>query len=95
MMFTLLRPAADVAVLRMTDQEIDEDGELAYNAETLEWWAELDGQERIVVKHVFEGDLPDLLISFAAEDEVCYNYAVQISGEDGTLFLMPLLPSNG
>ena len=95
MMFTLLQPAEDVAVMRMYDQEIDEDGNLGYNADTLEWWAALDSQERIVVKHVFEGDMPDLLISFAGDDETTCNYAVTISGEDGELELLPLLPSNG
>ena len=94
-MFTLLRPATDVAVMHMYDQEIDEDGNLGYNAVTLEWWAELDGQTRIVVKHVFEGDMPDLMITFIAEDGNGYNYAVQLSGEDGSLELWTLQPSNG
>ena len=95
LMFTLLRPATDVAVMHMYDQEIDEEGYLGYNATTLEWWAELDSQTRIVVKHVFEGDLPDLCFSFLAEDGTRYDFAVQISGMDGELELLPLLPSNG
>ena len=94
-MFTLLRPATDVAVLAMFDQEFDEEGNLGYNADALEWWAELDSQERIVVKHVFQGDLPDLSVSFLAEDGTRYDLAVEISGESGQLILVPLLPSNG
>ena len=94
-LFTLLRPATDIAVLSMFNQEIDEEGNLGYNADALDWWAELDSQERIVVKHVFEGDLPDLCISFLAEDGTRYDFAVQISGMDGELELLPLLPSNG
>ena len=94
-MFTLLRPATDIAVLIMFNQEIDEEGNLGYNADALDWWPELDSQERIVVKHVFEGDLPDLCFSFLAEDGTRYDFAVQISGMDGELELLPLLPSNG
>ena len=95
MMFTLLRPATDIAVLKMFDQEIDEDGNLGYNGDVLEWWPELDSQERIVVTHVFQGDLPDLAFSFLAEDGTRYDFAVQISGADGELILWPLLPSEG
>ena len=95
MMITFLRPAEDVAVLKMYDQEIDDEGNLGYNGEVLEWWEQLDSQERIVVIHVFEGDLPDLAISFIGEDGTNYHFAVQISGEDGKPILWPLLPSMG
>lgn len=95
MMFTLLRPATDVGVLTMFDQEIDDDGNLGYNGDTLEWWPELDSMERIVVTHVFQGDLPDLAFSFLGEDGTRYDFAVDISGEDGELVLWPLLPSEG
>lgn len=94
-MFTLLRPATDIAVMKMFNQRIDEEGNLLYNADALEWWAELDSQEHIVVTHVFEGDMPDLGIGFIAEDGTSMNFAVEISGEDGELILIPLLPSNG
>ena len=94
-MFTLLRPATDIAVMRMFDQRFDEDGEMLYNADALEWWAELDSREHIVVKHVFEGDLPDLGIGFIAEDGTSMNFAAEISGADGQLILVPLPPSNG
>jgi len=96
MIFTLLRPAADVAVMTLYDQEIDEEGNLGFCGDTLEWWERLDSQERIVVKHVFEGDLPDLGIFFILEDDGTErDFAVEISGEDGGLFLTPLPPSNG
>ena len=95
LMFTLLRPATDIAVMAMFNQEIDEEGNLKYKIDVLEWWEELDSQEHIAVKHVFEGDLPDLSISFLAEDGTRYDFAVQISGVDGEPELMPLLPSNG
>ena len=94
-MFTLLRPATDVAVLAMYDQEFDEDGNLGYSADVLGWWAELDSQERIVVKHVFRGDLPDLSVSFLAEDGTRYDLAVEISSKSGQLILVPLPPTNG
>ena len=55
----------------------------------------LDSQERIVVTHVFEGDLPDLGIHFVNEDEIEVDFAVEISGEDGALILTPLPASNG
>ena len=94
-MFTFLRPVRDVGVMVMFDQEFDEDGNLGYNADALGWWAELDSQEHIVVKHVFRGDLPDLSVSFLAEDGTRYDLAVEISGKSGQLILVPLLPSNG
>ncbi len=95
MMFTFLRPVLDVAVMGIFDQTIGSDGELYYNADTIEWWPELDSQNRIVVKRVFDGDLPNLVISFAMEDGTGYDFAVDISGENGELYLWRLLPSMG
>lgn len=95
MMFTLLRPATDIGLLQMFDQYLDEEGELCYNGTTIEWWEAMDSQERIVVTHVFEGELPDLCFSFLGEDETRYDFAVDISGGDGQLYLWPLVPSNG
>ena len=48
-----------------------------------------------MVKHVFRGDLPELSVSFLAEDGTRYDLAVEISGKSGQLILVPLLPSNG
>ena len=95
MMFTLLRPAKDIALMKMFNQAFDEDGNLGYDGDTIEWWAELDSRTQIVYTHVFEGDYPDLSFSFIGEDEIPYNFAVEISGESGDLILTPLLPSNG
>ena len=95
MMFTFLRPVKDVAVMEMSDQRIDEDGNLGYNGSTLEWWAELDSLERIVVTRVFEGDLPDLSVNFITEDGTGYDFAVQMSGYDGELELLRLAAPNG
>ena len=69
LMFTFLRPVRDVGVMVMFDQEFDEEGDMGYNADCVEWWETLDSQERIVVTHVFEGDLPDLGISFIGVDD--------------------------
>ena len=49
-----------------------------------------------MVTHVFEGDLPDLGISFiGVDDETQYDFAVDMSGYDGELYLMQLPQSNG
>ena len=95
MMFTFLRPVKDIAVMEMEDQQFDEDGNLGYNGVTLQWWPELDSQERIVVTRVFEGDMPDLSISFMTEDEIRYEFAVAISGADGALELLSLPTGEG
>ena len=96
LMFTFLRPVRDVGVMVMFDQEFDEEGDMGYNADCVEWWETLDSQERIVVTHVFEGDLPDLGISFiGVDDETQYDFAVDMSGYDGELYLMQLPQSNG
>ena len=95
-MFTFLRPVRDVGVMVMFDQEFDEEGNMGYNADCVEWWETLDSQERIVVTHVFQGDLPDLGISFiGVDDETQYDFAVDMSGYDGELYLMRLPQSNG
>ena len=73
----------------------DEDGNLGYNGVTLEWWPELDSQERIVVTRVFEGDMPDLSIGFIAEDETRYEFAVTISGADGAPQLLEVPAGEG
>lgn len=95
MMFTFLRPVKDIAVMEMENQEIDEKGNLGYNGVALQWWPELDSQERIVVTRVFEGDMPDLAISFMTEDETRYEFAVTLSGADGALELLPLQAGEG
>ena len=94
-MFTFLRPAKDIAVMEMENQHFDEDGNLGYNGVTLEWWPELDSQERIVVTRVFEGDMPDLSIGFIAEDETRYEFAVTISGADGAPELLEVPAGEG
>ena len=95
MMVTFLRPAADIAVMTMTDLKTDEEGSLLYTGNTLEWWEELDSQERILIRHVFEGDLPELSVSFIGEDGTGYAFGIQLSGADGEPELIPLLPPNG
>ena len=95
MMFTFLRPVKDIAVMEMENQQFDEEGNLGYNGVTLEWWPELDSQERIVVKRVFEGDMPDLSIGFMTEDEFRYEFAVTISGADGALELLQIPAGEG
>lgn len=95
MMFTFLRPVKDIAVMEMEDLKFDEEGNLGYNGVTLQWWPELDSQERIVVTRVFEGDMPDLSISFMTEDETRYEFAVAISGADGALELLPVPAGEG
>ena len=95
MMFTLLRPATDVAVLALEDQEINDEGSMAYSCTALGTWDELDSQEHIAVKHVFEGDLPELMITFTAEDGTLHELAVDISGADGELILWAMEPGEG
>ena len=95
MMFTFLRPVRDVAVMELENQRFDEEGNFAYNGVSLEWWPELDSQERIVVTRVFEGDMPDLSIGFVTEDEIRYEFAVTISGADGELELMEVPAGEG
>ena len=95
MMFTFLRPARNIAVMKLFDQEFDEEGNFGYSADTLEWWEEMDSQERIVVTYVFEGDLPELSLSFQSDDGEWYNLAVEISGADGVLDFSELDLSNG
>ena len=94
-MLTLLRPARDVAVMQMYNQGFDDDGTFGYDGDTLEWWEAVDSRTQIVVRHVFEGDLPELSISFIGEDDTPYNFAVEISGGNGELILTPLEPTNG
>lgn len=95
MMFTFLRPVTDVAVIEMENQQFDEDGGLSYSGAALEWWPELDSQERIVVTRVFEGDMPDLAIAFVTEDETRHEFAVTISGADGELELLEMQAGEG
>ncbi len=95
MMFTFLRPAKDVAVTKLENQQFDENGEFICSGVSLDWWPELDSLQRVVVTYVFEGDLPELSISFAAENEIRYEYAVMISGADGELDFMEIPAGEG
>ena len=88
-LFTFLRPVKEVEVLSLYDQEIDEYGELGFRSKPLARWEQIDSGFCIVVKYVFEGDLPELAITFLTEDNIGYTLSVEISGEDGAIDLLP------
>ena len=93
---TFLRPVRDAAIMKMYDQEINEEGVLCYNGTTLEWWEFLDSRSSVAITHIFEGDMPELSVSFiGAEDEISYHFAIQLSGADGQPELIPLPASEG
>ena len=87
MMFMFLAPVTDFEVMGLSNVEVSEEGELIYDGQILEIVDACAPGDRFAVTRVFEGDLPNLAISFVDEEGKGRTYTVQISGADGELIL--------
>ena len=96
-MLTLLRPARDVAVMQMYDPgDLTTKEPSDTTGDTLEWWAAVDSRTQIVVKHMFEGDLPELSISFIARATTrLITLPSRSAAGTEKMILTPLEPLNG
>ena len=81
-LFTARRPVSDFQVLAL---DMNEDYE--FEAETVSSLGELTPDAPLRVSLSFYGDIPNNGISFVDEDGTLCRYAVDMSGEDGSLYL--------
>lgn len=77
----------DVQLLSLSLSGVDEDGNAAFDTETLYRQDVLAAEDWLVVRIAFPGDLPPYGISFTDEAGVQRRYAIGISGRDGDLIL--------
>ena len=75
--------------MRLTIQEIYEDGTVSYASKPIYSLDRLTPERPLVVCMTFPGDTPTYGISYVDEsgDGMMHHLTVEISGEDGTLLL--------
>ncbi len=81
----------DLEFLRLIAK--DEDGEAGFTSEIADKKDVLNKDEGVILKIVFEGDLPEYAVKYTDKDgneRIC---AIELSGYDGSLLLTELTPS--
>ena len=68
----------------------DEEDEFSCNTETVETWEKLEAGEELSVELEFIGMMPDNGIAYTDGEGVEHVYALDVSGEDGALYLWSL-----
>lgn len=74
-------------VLALSLQEVDAQGKMIFAEKELYKMADLTPQRPLVVTLTFYGDLPHYGISYIDETGHTKKFAIQLSGEDGSLLL--------
>ena len=85
--FTARRPVTDFQVLDLEMAYDEANDSFTFNAETLYAQEALTPDSPVRVRLAFYGDIPNNGVSFVDEDGSLCRYAVDMSGEDGTLYL--------
>lgn len=77
----------DFKVLALTNGDVDEDGNMTFDVEELYTLDRLTADRPLVVSTTFYGLIPNNGISYLDETGVTRTFAVDMSGEDGSLYL--------
>jgi hypothetical protein len=77
----------DFKVLKLNFEDIDESGKVMFSAIELYTQDMLAPERPLVVGMTFFGLIPNNGISFIDDSGTTRNYAINISGEDGSLFM--------
>ena len=77
----------DVKVLGLTFVEASEDGTITFNREELYSQTELNAEEVLCVHLTADGAIPAYGISYVDTDGTIKSFSVNMSGEDGSLYL--------
>ena len=83
-------PVRDFCILRLTDPNIDDDGNLSFTTELVYNAGTFTPDRPIVLVTAFYGDLPNNGVSYTDETGATRTYALDISGMDGSLLLTEL-----
>lgn len=85
-MFTARRPVTDFQVLALEMKDLDNE-EIAFDTESVYEMDELNPEEPVRISLTFWGDMPNNGIAFTDEDDETHCFAVDMSGENGELYL--------
>ena len=77
----------DFKVLALTDGDVGDDGKMHFTVKELTSYDRLTPDRPLVVKTVFYGLIPNNGISYVDETGATRTFAVDMSGEDGSLYL--------
>lgn len=77
----------DFKVLALTDGDMGDDGKMHFTVKELKTYDRLTPDRPLVVKTVFYGLIPNNGISYVDETGATRTFAVDMSGEDGSLYL--------
>lgn len=77
----------DFKVLALTDGDMDDDGNMHFTTEEIKTFDRLTADRPLVVATTFYGLIPNNGISYVDETGKTRTFAVDMSGEDGSLYL--------
>ena len=86
-MFIADRLAKDFKVLALTLENVDENGKVTFSTQELYSLDALTPERPLVVGMTFYGDIPSYGISYVDESGTTRKYAVEISGDSGSLLI--------
>ncbi len=85
--FSAGKRVKDFKVLALSMADVDEDGKIRFTVKELYALDQLTPERPLVVGLTFYGDLPHYGISYVDENGITRQFAIQISGKDGSLLL--------
>ena len=88
--YVYLRAEETVWNVRLLRLDWDEDGDFTCTAETMETWAELEAGAELSLELEFIGMMPENGIAYTDAEGTGHVCALDISGEDGGLYLWSL-----
>lgn len=86
-LFSTDRAVKDFKVLALAFENVDENGKVSFAVKELYRLDQLVPEHPLAVVMTFFGDLPNSGVSYVGEDGAPRNFAVNVSGEDGSLVL--------
>lgn len=86
-LFTPSRSVKDFKLLALTIEDVDENGNIKFAAEEVYFRERLDPECPLAAALDFFGDIPNNGFSYVDDNGTTKSYAVNISGEDGSIIM--------
>lgn len=86
-LFTPSRSVKDFKLLALTIEDVDENGNIKFASEEVYYRESLDPECPLAAALDFFGDIPNNGFSYVDDNGTIKSYAVNISGEDGSLII--------
>ncbi|MBQ7543137.1 MAG: hypothetical protein IJT44_12690 [Clostridia bacterium] len=87
LVFTTDATVRDFCVLALTEPDFDDNGQIHFKTSVVYRQDRLTPDRPLVVTTVFFGDIPNNGVSYVDKDGVTRTFSVDMSGEDGSVFL--------